>query len=772
MSTLSNHLASKIGLPITIAGLLLSLATSSAHAATFVVINTSDGAHPGPPGSLRSALNAANVQAGADTIEFDPVAFSVPQTITLSGPTLAVTGSGLTINGPGADKLTISGNNAKRVLHVDPGMNVILNDLTIADGNAGTGDGGGIHTQGLLTMNRCAIRNSLANQAAGLASFDGTLFMNDCEISGNVAALYGGGISIIAIGASSTATLTNVTVSGNSANSNESAGGVDVFTVSGATFVTLVNCTVARNTNQPNSAGGVYSGGLGGTCQVIMKNTIVDENTGLQLVQNQSSSIISNGANLIGDSSFANPLSSDVINQPAMLGPLAMNGGKTRTHALQWGSPAIDKGHLSSSPATDQRGRMRPVAAICGGVAKKDIGAFEMQRFTVSTLSDDGPGSLRWAVEDNNLDGGGHICITAQGTINCSGGQLVLSRDVTISGPGADRLTLDGLNASRLLFVDTGVHAVIDGLAFEHGREAINAGGAIQIEGGSADIRNCAILNSLANQGGGILNSDGILTMRNCEISGNSAMTYGGGVMSISQESSTETILINTTISGNSVGVVGPRGAGILAFSGAESQQVLLINCTVTSNVAPVGSVASGLISWDSSGLGCEVLLKNTIVSGNSGQQAASIALGRISSLGNNICSDASCNLILLTDHPDTDPLLAPLANNGGPTYTHAIAANSPAVDNGNPFGATETDQTGADRTRGCTIDIGAVELQSGGPGSGDFDGNGPGASDTAIFVEKLLEPDGVHLCIADMNDDGRVDGQDVQEFVYAVFGS
>ena len=56
-----------------------------------------------------------------------------------------------------------------------------------------------------------------------------------------------------------------------------------------------------------------------------------------------------------------------------LLGPLADNGGLTRTHALLAGSPALDAGDDAAAPATDQRGIARPQGAA------SDIGSFELQ---------------------------------------------------------------------------------------------------------------------------------------------------------------------------------------------------------------------------------------------------------------------------------------------------------------------------------------------------------------------------------------------------------
>ena len=101
-------------------------------AATFTVTNTDDSG----PGSLRQAILDANAAGTDDVISFDAGVFSYPQNITLTSGQLVAEGNGsLTINGPGANLLTISGNNASRVFNVSgvntpTAANVTLNNLT------------------------------------------------------------------------------------------------------------------------------------------------------------------------------------------------------------------------------------------------------------------------------------------------------------------------------------------------------------------------------------------------------------------------------------------------------------------------------------------------------------------------------------------------------------------------------------------------------------------------------------------------------------------
>src|SRR5262245_32414326 len=110
------------------------------------------------PGSLRAAVAQANAHPGADAIDFQP---GLTGTIALTGGELDITDA-VKINGPGADKLTVSGNHTSRVFQVEAGETVSISGLTIAGGNAGSGNGGGIDNFGALTVSNVAFSGNAA----------------------------------------------------------------------------------------------------------------------------------------------------------------------------------------------------------------------------------------------------------------------------------------------------------------------------------------------------------------------------------------------------------------------------------------------------------------------------------------------------------------------------------------------------------------------------------------------------------------------------------
>lgn len=109
--------------------------------------------------------------------------------------------------------------------------------------------------------------------------------------------------------------------------------------------------------------------------------------------------------------------------------------------------------------------------------------------------------------------------------------------------------------------------------------------------------------------------------------------------------------------------------------------------------------------------LGSAVVVKNAIVSGNTLDNCDTAQLGgAISSQGNNISSDESCPFTQSTDKRNTNPLLGPLQDNGGPTDTRALLAGSPATDAGSNAACPTTDQRGVERPQGTACDMGAFE--------------------------------------------------------------
>lgn len=364
---------------------LACLQVTPVAAATFTVSNNSDSGS----GSLRQAiLDAANAP-GTDTIVFDSSLSGA--TITLTTGELTI-GSDLTIDASAlASPVTISGNNASRVFSIASGATVSLTGLIITQGRAS--GGGGIRNNGTLSITRCRITSNVSSDVGGGISNDlGTVTISESDISSN-SATAGAGIF-----SSGTLTIDSSNISGNTTNGASSGGGLYLqadatirnSTISGndsgsaaailmlnaSSVFTLENCTITGNISR-NAVVEGYALEFGLYPRLNISNTIIanssyQTDTGVLVeghdCKNSDYIAGTNTNNLIEDGTCSPTLSGDPL-----LGPLADNGGFTKTHALLAGSKALQAG-AASAPTTDQRGVARPQPA---GSAP-DIGAYEV----------------------------------------------------------------------------------------------------------------------------------------------------------------------------------------------------------------------------------------------------------------------------------------------------------------------------------------------------------------------------------------------------------
>lgn len=208
-------------------------------------------AHDSGAGSLRAQIAAAH---GGDTIVFSPT--MTPGTITLTSGELALTRN-LAIQGPGASQLTISANDASRVLEVAQNATVTLSALTITRGwgAANGGYGGGILNNGTLTVSNSTVTNNGAIYGAGICNLGGALTVNNSTLSGNYAdGLSGGGIYNAGGGA--------VTISNSTLLNNQARYGGGIYN-SGGTLTLTNHCTLSENLAIPDYSGhGGYGGGI------------------------------------------------------------------------------------------------------------------------------------------------------------------------------------------------------------------------------------------------------------------------------------------------------------------------------------------------------------------------------------------------------------------------------------------------------------------------------------------------------------------------------
>jgi hypothetical protein len=278
-----------------------------------------------------------------------------------------------------------------------------------------------------------------------------------------------------------------------------------------------------------------------------------------------------------------------------------------------------------------------------------------------------------------------------------------ISKDVTITGAGANMSIIDGQNAHNPFFISSaGLNVTISGVEITGGNSFPRGGGIYNY--GNLELANDWITgNTASDQGGGVYNNGGTLRIVSSTISANNAGN-GAGVNSGQLGGSPLGTLsvVNSTISGN---VAATDGGGIRALNDTGTT---LLNDTIAANTA--GTSGGGLNTESPSG---PITLKNTILAGNTAGSAPSdcaVAGGPIASTGHNIDQSGTCHLGGTGDM-SLNPLLGPLAYNGGPTETLALLLGSPAIDAADPSGCPATDQRGVPRPHGSACDIGAFEL-------------------------------------------------------------
>jgi predicted outer membrane repeat protein len=245
---------------------------------------------------------------------------------------------------------------------------------------------------------------------------------------------------------------------------------------------------------------------------------------------------------------------------------------------------------------------------------------------------------------------------------------------------------------------------------------------------GTATLTNSTVSNNSvtsAGGAGGIISVIG-LTLTNSTVSGNTGTD--GGALNVSRQAT----LTGSTISNNSSTT---SGGGIRLADGAT---LALTNSTLSSNTAQTGggiaqdgtatlrltnsTIANNTAGTNGSGiykLGGTAEFRNMIVANNTGSPNCFFATP-VTTLGNNLATDGSCAFSGPNDRNGADAKLGPLANNGGPTKTHALLSGSPAIDFGNPDGCPATDQRGVTRPQDgdgnppASCDIGAFEAATG----------------------------------------------------------
>jgi len=693
-----------------LAGVAMLCAPGAAQAqATYTVNATTDtGAGSGTSGDILYCVTQANNNPGS-TIEFSSSLNG--HTITLSS-TLTINAN-MTITGPGANLLTISGGGSVQVFSVNSGT-VTISGLTIAQGNYQQGEngggGGGIYNAGTLTVNNSTISgNTASSPSGGGGNYNTvTLTVTNSTISGNTETEGGGGGG--GIFNDGTLTVTNSTISGNSATNG---GGIFNYfgtltvnnsTISGNTAasqgggianyywgaLTVNNSTIAGNS--ATQGGGIYNwGNVGVTNSIVAGNTSTNEpgddcdGCGAQSIYN-----------LISTSK------SPITAAQLMLSPLGNYGGPTQTMVPLPGSPALNAGqYLAGEASTDQRGYPRPSTVD----APITLGAVQVAALIVTTGSDQtdanpdctsGTGntcSLRDALTLVNTGDTGDITFSpGLSSITLASALPAIAGYVNMIGPGANLLTVSGNLFVPVFSVNSGTNVTISGLTLYGGGGVDNAG--------TLTVNNSTFSRNFSHGDGGGIYNTGTLTVSNSTFSGNSA-DYGGG---IDNDNGGTLTVNNSTFSSNT----GVQAGGIF-----NNGTLTVNNSTISGNTSTANTLyAGGIFNHLGTLTMTNSIVAGNITKGNPGNDCAGCG------------TQNAHNLISIASSPITAAqlLLASLGSYGGPTQTMLPQPGSPAICTGAasliPAGVT-TDQRGFPRTntsytgynaKSPCVDLGAVQ--------------------------------------------------------------
>jgi hypothetical protein len=342
--------------------------------------------------------------------------------------------------------------------------------------------------------------------------------------------------------------------------------------------------------------------------------------------------------------------------------------------------------------------------------------------------------TLRAAIQEANALAGANVIILDAGTyyLDIAGGDedlaatgdLDIRDNLTIRGQGVDVtvIDVDTINGflDRIFQVFSGVTLNLEDLTITGGRLTGSDDGAGIRNSGTTTLKNVKVEGNISEDSAGGINNTGTMYIVDSTISGNSAASSGGGIRN------TGTLQISgSTLNGNTAerdgGALFNAGAGVVTVtnttwsdntatrSGGAIRNTATLNATNNTMTLNTAGTSGGAIA--NSGT---ANLQNDLVLGNTAGIDSEVS-GDYDSLGGNLiglvgsATGFGGNDILGVVDPSV-VLDSNLADNGGPTQTHALLLGSIAIDTGINTNISSTEQRGSQRVLGAGVDIGAVE--------------------------------------------------------------
>lgn len=751
--------------------LLFALSTTRVAQAADFTVTTTDDTNDGVCNadcSLREAISAANASPGADVITVPAGAYTLtigtlgvygPTTINGAGPgltvmdgasggfdiysisgpspeTIPVTLSGLTIRhgykGINASSADLVLSRTEVVSNTGGGISLGSAALSVFTSTIGYNTGGGISAaSGIerLVLQGSTITGNTVGRGGGVEAYvTGQARIIDTIVSHNTATSgsggYGGGGLLLQTWGS--VEIAGSTIEYNAATGDNPGGGLHLdarvgygnsaaavtirdsrFAHNSAGFggglyvyagvpVTLTHTTVAGNQavreDNPPSGGGIEVQGEGSIAfvdstisdNVAHRHTITPSGCGAPLGAGIND--YSSGPLLIANTTISNNravVDTPACNQAAGGGVLIWLAPYTITDSLFVGNSAETGGGLSGGG---------------GGVVVFQNTIRNTQFLSNTASAGDGGGFI------------GNDIITAIG---------VTLQGNSATGNGGGAYVYNTLTLSQSLVKDNTAGGDGGGLAGGAqvlsstitGNRAANGGGLALLE---ADVAQSLIAgNRATGKGGGIsvlfAGGDGpTIRIHNSTISGNQAaasagISHGGPVYKLCQGPNTrfqygyggKMLLDNTTIAAN----VSVTGTGGIRVNIEERDR----------DVVEQAECPDGFVNWGTGSGVVETKMVNVLVADNTGDNCTDVAAD--ASQGHNLSDDATCLFTAAGDQTKLDAKLGPLQNNGGPTWTHALLAGSPAIDSASNASCPAIDQRGVVRPQGVACDIGAYEF-------------------------------------------------------------